>query len=735
MRIYFLVVFAFLSNFVFAKKDDIPEHPIHFYDNFIDNSDSCTINTSKGKISFKLSDANDLKESSLINSLDLQEQLIVEAIVKECVCRQTYQMTGKEKERLLSSEYQDIVHKLLGLDHLSDQNIWKLWEEYKQRHRLRFGSNSKYEQELKDQLAKRKKERDKQVAKTKRKEQEHKKKIEVEELEKQREQQRIREQKQAALVKKYNQNILDNSEYISSYYQSRQQALKETIEDGGKQHIKTYDIDAQTQALLQMQGINHHQFKSLASSIFGHQLFQECADHYKKSAKIVFEYGLKNSTLIPHLINFTQAAFQGTKYEEFALAIELSNVAELLANFSVGACKGAIEKVCNFIDLFRDPKQLVIMAKHLTASLIRITQTLGGALAAYDQEGIVGVTNLQACQESFGNDIALFNQVCGLSREHFLQWYQKSSVQDKGQVATGIVIDLTVTPFLMCKAMKACGGILMGAKNSLKLERAIELAEELGMGFQEAEELLLATEAGIQKLPATTAEIEVAMISLMESEINIAIKGLELPILQKLAPFIEEFRKMGGVIHLKDKIFKNQFKEVLKILEEELKNPILEQLKKLYGKKNIENKNVRVHLDYICNFELKLKESKKFGGYILDVKGGHLPGVCEAFEQTGLVKIISKQKLKTGGVHYVMQDAFTGKPIEKTVFLEGWNEEKIAKAVWDIYCNDSEIFICDNGKFTKIGIIDGCELNIYWDSSNNNGKIIEEIVTCLPVKE
>jgi hypothetical protein len=230
-------------------------------------------------------------------------------------------------------------------------------------------------------------------------------------------------------------------------------------------------------------------------------------------------------------------------------------------------------------------------------------------------------------------------------------------------------------------------------------------------------------------------ELETAITSLIESEVNTAIKGLELLALKDLAPFVEEFGKMGGVISFENKIFKSQFKEVLKQIEEKLKNPILEQMKKLYGKKIIDNKDVRVHLDHICNFELRLKESKKFGGYILDIKGGHLPGVCEALEKTGLVKIISKQKLKTGGIHYVMQDAFTGKPIEKTVFLEGWTEEKIAKAVWDIYLNDSDVSICDNGKFTKKGIVDGCELKMYWDSSNNNGKIIEDVITFLPIKE
>ena len=131
MRIFFLVLFTILSNFVLAKKDSIPEFQISLYDNLSNNSDVYTINTSKGNFSFKISDSNDFKNLPLINSLDLQEKLIVEAIIKECTCRQIYQMTGKEKEKLLYDDYYAIVRLLLRLEHVSDQNILKLWEEYK----------------------------------------------------------------------------------------------------------------------------------------------------------------------------------------------------------------------------------------------------------------------------------------------------------------------------------------------------------------------------------------------------------------------------------------------------------------------------------------------------------------------------------------------------------------------------------------------------------------------------
>ena len=139
MRVFFLAMFIFSSNFVCAKKDDTFRAQFSLYDNFSIHSDICTIKTSQGTISIKISTVDDIKNSSLINSFKYEEKLIIEAIIQEVICRQTYQMTGKEKERLLSFDYQDIVFQLLRLNYLSDQQILSLWEEYKQKGSLVYG--------------------------------------------------------------------------------------------------------------------------------------------------------------------------------------------------------------------------------------------------------------------------------------------------------------------------------------------------------------------------------------------------------------------------------------------------------------------------------------------------------------------------------------------------------------------------------------------------------------------
>ncbi|MBI2345280.1 hypothetical protein HYV10_04415 [Candidatus Dependentiae bacterium] len=739
MRIYCLVAIIFLSNFVFAKKDDIREHQIHLYDNPANNSDSCTINTSKGIFSFKLSDANDFKNSpndfknsSLINSLELREQLLVEAITKELVCRKTYKMTGHQKDKLLSSDYQDIVRELLNLEHLSDQQIWQLWEEYKQKHRVRVGSNNKYEQELKNSLSKRKKERDKQRVQ----EQEIKKKAEQQQVRQQKEQeQRIQEQQRQELLKKYNPKILNSfddgldqkSHYISSYYQQREQALQQTINDGGKQHVRGYELDTQTQALLQMQGIDHHQFKSLSGTIFSHQLFCECADHYQRAAKVVFEYGLKNSVLIHHLINFIQAAFEGTKYEQFALAVNLSNMAEILANSSVSICKGILRSPIELIDLS-------LHAKQLAASLFKLTLNLGQILVAYDGIDSTNLISTKIEQKLADENAQIVHELCSISRSNFKDWCKNSSGQEKLEETSKLIADFTTTLFIFCKSLKGCTGILVEAKNAVNFQRVVEFAEELGLGFQEAEELLLATEVGVPKLPITAAELEIAATSLMKSEVDAVIKGLELSVIKDLLPFIEEFRSMGGVIPFENKIFKNQFKEALKKLEKQLKNPILEQIIKKYGEKIIDNKKVRAYLEHICNFDLGLKKSKIAGGYILDVGGGHLSGVCEALEQTGLIKIVGKNKLSNGVIDYTMQDIFTGNPIYKTVLPEKWTIEKIGDIVWEVFETGTDIVTSKN--WFKYKRIEDVDISLYLRTTKQQGNALDliEIVTLLPYK-
>lgn len=677
--------FLVFASVVFAKnQNNIPEAQI----------DASSIFQSKSK---KLAPVS--SSQNILSVLDNYSYIAQQMIKEEKICQQQYQMSLQQKKYLLSRSYDEIVDRLLAQKDLTDEQIWLLWQEYKNKRKWDWSNEKVYtENDLKDGLEKRKRDRQKQEqVDEKRRNDERKALDQQKKLEGQ---QRLEHQK---LLQKYDPKILRNSschsrldlEYslISSYQQSREQALNQTIFDGGKKHVKTYDIDLQTKAFMQTQGIDHRQFESLSGTIFSHQLFQECTDHYKKAAKVIYEYGMKNSILIPHLVEFTKAALIGTQHEQFALAVQLSDVAEVLADISVGACKGVIKYAADMIDLARNPKQLEATAKHLTYSLLRSTQTLGAALATYDQEGVVGITNLQRCSQSFGDDMILFNQMCDLSREHFKEWYQKSSVQDKAQAVSEILMDGLVTPFLVGKAMKACGGILFRAKESINLARAVELAEELGLGFQEAEELLFATEAGIQNLPAGVAELETSVTSMMESEVSIAKNSGWFSDVYSVQSFVENIQN----IRLKNAFYKNNLlqKEAIKYFEQYIyEQKLLEFCKgidKQYSIMMVEDAGKKIEMlcdpQHIMLPDLDFKTSTRLQRTNGIIGGGHIDISIQALQKNGFVKVVSQEELFGGCKALEMEHLFGDGILKKTIWPCDWTAQQIMEAIKEAWHN------------------------------------------------
>ncbi len=596
---------------------------------------------------------------------------------EERICHQQYRMSLQQKRYLLSHSYKEIVNRLLACKYLFDEQIWSLWQEYKNKRYWDWNNEKNYtENDLKDGLEKRKKDRQKQE--------------QADEKRRADEQQRIEHQK---LLQKYDLKILQNFDYVSSYQNHRQQALQQTINDSGKKHIKTHDVDVQTKAFMQTQGIDHRQFESLSGTIFSHQLFQECAEHYKKAAKIVYGYGLKNSVIIPHLLEFTKAAFVGTQYEQFTLAVQLSDIAEILSEISVGACKGLIKYGANLIDVVRDPKQIVTAAKHLAESLAKILHTLGGALVSYDQEGAVGVTNLQACQTSFGNDMILFNQICDVSKAHFNQWYEKSSLQDKAQAISEIVTDCVITPIIISKAMKACGGILFQAKEAVNFARAIELAEELGLGFMEAEELLLATEVGVQKLPVNAIELETAVTSLIESDVGIVKNSGWFSDVYTVQSFVENVQN----IRLQNAFYKNNLlqKESIKYFEQYSYTQKLfefyKDIEKTHGVMMVEYEGLQVAMDckpkHIISPELDFKTSNKYQTSIGIIGGSHADISIQELQKNRFIKIVWQEELPGGCKALKAEHIFGDEVLRKTVWPPEWTAQQIMEAIKEAWHN------------------------------------------------
>jgi len=416
--------------------------------------------------------------------------------MQEQATQAKYAMSFACKQQLLSLSYADFLKKVTSQESLSDEQILMLWNEFKDKRCWNYGNEkTDYENKLKEFLGDRKVKRLRQQ--------------QIKDA-----QERLLQQQQAQSLTQRQKPYVDIELLFakeSSFYAKRTQALAQTAQEGYQKYEASHAVDAQTAGMLEAHGIDSKQFQSLSGTVFQHQLFKECADHYKKAAKALFEHGLRNSGMVGHIVEITNIAFASTQQEACALAVTLSDIAEILADTSLSLCKGLIEYGCNTIDMLRNPQQLA-------GALVRGIQFIGGALSVYDQQGSVGFTNMQACRQLFADDVVLFNQMCEISKKHYVEWYQASSGQEKIQEVTKLVADFTITPWLVSKIMKVVGAVLCEAQNAVKFGRVIELAEELGLGFQEAQELLYATQEGLPQIPTTVLEVETAITSLIESE-------------------------------------------------------------------------------------------------------------------------------------------------------------------------------------------------------------------------
>lgn len=507
-------------------------------------------------------------------------------------------------------------------------------------------------------------------------------------------QQRCIEQEQKQqLLQKYNPEILHNCDdsCISSYQQQREQALQQTIQDGGKQHIQTHAIDPQTQVFMQLHDIDHHQFESLSGTIFSHQLFQEAAEHFKKAAKGVFEYGLKNSTMISHLVSFAQVTFESTKAGQFVLATRLSDIAEMMADGLLQMCKGVIECGCNIIDVFRYPKQF---AKQLAMGVIALSAMEGGAMAAYDNESsTVGISSYDACFQAFDGNMILFNQMCDIARQQF----EQSSWQDKIQAASRIACDCTLTPFLIGKAFKGCVGLLSQAQEALVLSRAVEMAEDLGLCFQEAEQLLLATEAGMQKLPASALEIEAAMTSLMESETQNILKNkafsnnaktsfnqVREKLLREGAAHTDTLFQAEVFSHFNGMFRNNEHCRLSTRVQE-----LFDQVPVIYNGKNMK---LICKPEHVLTPDLKFQLNKATNLVEGRIYGSHYSRVTEYLQKQGLIEVIEEHLLYNGrAIKY--KHPFGNFVEIKTEFTAKLAQEQIMTNIVEVVNSENHLYL------------------------------------------
>ena len=625
--------------------------------------------------------------SSATNSLyhDLSDQeyqnLFMQAVRSEMVCRQIFHMSLAQKEQMKRLSYDDFVTDLLARNDLSDQAIVALWNEYKKK-RVWNWNNEKQDNEIKikESLKKRELKREQKV------------------LQEKNYQLKLHQHKQ-----RHDSIVLHDMNDLSPFQKDRKEALLKTKANGYATYEQNYHVDAQTTALFAIHGIDHQRYHNLSGTVFQHQLFQEAAACYKKATKIMFDHAVKNSLIVPYVLQLAQASFESTKVEIFDLSMQLNDLAELLAETSLSVFKALVESTCNLIDMVWNYKQT---AKQISQLLVSVLQTLGGALNAYDYQSSLHVQHIQAVEQAFGADICAFNQLCDLSKKEFAYWYQISSGQEKVQALSRCVADLMLQPKLIGMAGKACAGILSKALNLRSLEAITALSEELNFAecLAQGVEQQLATTVG-EVIP----EIEQSLTSLMEAERSIVVGSGVLDCVETEQIFIEKIQRLQKT----NALYKNTQlqKEVIRYFDEYFyQKELLEFCKNVEKTHNVMKVQYLGHeVEMLCNprhmmtYQLGFRNITSLQQAEGMLCGGHVGLYAEDLARKGLIKIVSAEELLGGCKALEIEHVFGTKIAQKTVWPLNWSAEQIMEAIKKAFSNKIETIKLKNERLKIIG--------------------------------
>jgi len=609
--------------------------------------------------------------------------------------------------------YACIVAELLKLDHLSSRGIAELWRLYKGGCN-RQGKIKKCEQELCTKLQQRAEDYQQKL-------QEQQKSIKQEQ-EKQRNKRFIQEQHEQVSQELAWLNVSDE------LYELRDMALEQSKTVGYQQDKQSYDLSAQVRGYLQSRKINYRDYTQCFGTPLQQQYHQEMCDVIKELA----EQELRDKHklhLFDHSLNFVQATEQANNKTYLSVAGVLSWTSRQLLELGKDIYDRPFEYGQAIASgLYESGKGAIHMLSRPDLALYGLGQMIYFVLETSAMAESVAAYPCQETHEVYQQRASQIHSTLSALQQEFIDLDGPGKLKAMTKFGADFYIPVKIT--------HACGYLFSGlcsrARGAGTLEGAASMmADEFGVveAFEElaakAEQLEPAVEQGVVK--QTTVEF-------MQAE---KVVGGARIIPRPLKLLLEEIKKKyQGVIPSHCKDLKKEFKEALKLLEQQLKNPKLEQIKKLHAQKVINNTLVKAELDHIYNFELNLRNSRKAGGFILDITGGHYPGVCEALEKTGLIKIIKKEELITRAIDYKFIDILTGKEFYKTEFPLHWTEDKLTKAVWEVY-EFGKDDVSKKGHYRK-GSIDGFDMQLvlkYVDNSKNKNPSFYKIETALPYLE
>ncbi|MCX5923622.1 MAG: hypothetical protein NTU89_03610, partial [Candidatus Dependentiae bacterium] len=285
------------------------------------------------------------------------------------------------------------------------------------------------------------------------------------------------------------------------------------------------------------------------------------------------------------------------------------------------------------------------------------------------------------------------------------------------------------------KIIHAVGGICGAVRSQAKIMRTLEgaafvLADELG--FEEvSQELALATEQ--LEIVAQENIANNLAYELMEIEANI---NKPVSISRPAQAIVQDIRNLGGILPYSEvdlcidlkHMFDHSFPKVNILIDQSTLRQFRQKVYVCEGS----SMKVNLDIDHIINFESKLVRNNKLQAFEIQFKGGHLAGICNRLESTGMVKIIEANTLSNGCLEYTLENSFNGAKFTKTEFPAHWDYEKIIKSCWDVFENpiSEDILSRDNVHYYRMGIIDNVfEMSIMFKRPTDE---ICNIVTALP---
>lgn len=511
-----------------------------------------------------------------------------------------------------------------------------------------------------------------------------------------------------------------NMHLTEDVIEQRTLALEQAHDEDYKQYDQQYELDTLACGYLISNNIDYLPYKQCYGTALQQQYHQEICDIFTQAAHQQFNitkylHHNNQSLFLEHASNFAQGAYETNIKNLISVTATLCTI----GSTCIDICKDMYDRPIAYGKAVAEG--IVESAVDLSKIFLHPFQTMYGlGQMIYFVIETVAIADINV---HFPNCCKLAwqkrrDQILG-AVEKMQQDFSKMDGPERLKVITKFGADFYLTP----KLTHAVGYLLSGTGSAIKsalINRCIT-TEEVAQAAQEIE---LVTEHGV---------IQQAVTEFTEAE-KIATAAHFVP--RSLPILIEEIcTTFNGVIPFHCTALYKEFNLALKLFEKQLHIAELAKFQKILGQKNIAGKLVRLALNHMCSVELSLIESAEHGGYIIKFGGGHLPSTCESLAKSGLIKILSKKRLASGAVHYQLRSILKGKPFFKTEFPSGWTAEKLAKAAWEVYENESLLKdFTQDGKFCKTGFFENVELKVIWSQKGKGKQIIDYINTAMPIK-